>query len=151
MDSILKMENHVRKSEVLHGTKMLHCATICWTKCPKNLVLELLGFLQNSKLIPLLQLRNFLFLIHGRVHEHLKFSNEHLRLQVIVKVGLNFLQFFCPKTHITTRDLCKMPTNVPFSHVPLPSQSILASLQEICHLIGERLHNRAWLPYLQKL
>jgi hypothetical protein len=35
-----------------------------------------------------------------------------------------------------------MPYNDPFSPIPLPSLSIPASLQEICHLLGECFHNK---------
>jgi hypothetical protein len=39
VDNILKMESHVKKFEVLPGTKMLSCATICQTERPKNPIL----------------------------------------------------------------------------------------------------------------
>jgi hypothetical protein len=39
VDNVLKMESHVRKFEVLLGTKMLPCAIICRAKFLKNLIL----------------------------------------------------------------------------------------------------------------
>jgi hypothetical protein len=71
----------------------------------KTLFWEFLGFPQNSMLIPLPQLRNFLFLFHKRVHKHLRFFSEHLKLGVVVIVGLNFLQKFGPKIHITNKGM----------------------------------------------
>ncbi len=71
----------------------------------ETLFWKLLGFPKNFILIPLLQPRNFMFLAHERIHKHLKFFNEHLRLQVVVIMGLNFLQKFGPKTQITNREM----------------------------------------------
>ncbi len=71
----------------------------------KTMFWELLGFPQNSKLIPLLQPINFLFLVHRRVHKHLKFFSEHLKLWIIVIVGLNFLQKFGSKTWVTNKEM----------------------------------------------
>jgi hypothetical protein len=103
------------------------------------LLWELIGFTQNSKLIPLPQSNNFLFLVDGKIHEHLKFFHEHFRLWVVIIMGLNFLQKISPRADHKKRGVCKKLNNVPFLHAPLPSPSILVALQEICHEAGKLL------------
>jgi hypothetical protein len=83
----------------------------------KNLFWELLGFPQNSRLIPLPQARSVLLLAHGRIHEHLKFFSKHFKLQVIVIMSLNFLQKLNPKIRITNREMFMECWVLFFSHL----------------------------------
>jgi hypothetical protein len=71
----------------------------------KALLWELLGLPHNSKFITLPQPNNFLLLVDEKIHEHMKFFNEHLKLQIVVIMGLNYLQKLGPKSKITNREV----------------------------------------------
>jgi hypothetical protein len=104
------------------------------------LLWELLGFIQNSILIPLLQPNNFLLLVNRRVHEHLKFFNEHSKLSGCCHSGLEFpTKIQAQEQDHKEGGVCKKLNTAPFLHVPLPSPSIPAALHEIYHEVGKLL------------
>lgn len=76
-----KMENHTKRFIILpSGAKILPCATFVGLNIWKTFLWEFFGSPWHSKFIPLSQLNNFLFFVHERVHKHLNFFSEHLRL-----------------------------------------------------------------------
>ncbi len=146
------MERHSRKSEVLPSTKMLPCATICWTKHPENPILGT-SWLPSGLQIHSIASTNKLFApCSWKNTKASEFFQWAFQVSNCCHNGLEF------PTKIWSQDLdhkqgnvCRMSSSAPFSHVPSPFLSISASLQEIYHHLGEHLHNRTWLPYLQQL
>lgn len=72
---------------------------------PKNQVLGkfVANFMKNARLIPLLELVNFLFIIHTSRHQHLELFYEHLKLRIHILMNLNLLHMnFGPKARSHT-------------------------------------------------
>jgi len=81
-----------------------------------------------------------LLLVNGRVHEHLKFFNEHSKLSGCCHSGLEFpTKIQAQKQDHKEGGVCKKLNSAPFLHVPLPSPSIPAALHEIYHEVGKFL------------
>jgi hypothetical protein len=59
--------------------------------------------MKNARLIPLLELVNFLFIIHTSRHRHLGLFYEHLKLRIHILMNLNLLHMnFGPKARSHT-------------------------------------------------
>ncbi len=143
MDNILKMGRHSRKSKVLHGTKMFPCVTIYWTEhfrdpilgtswLPLKLYIHFITS-TNKLSIPCSWKSTQTFEVLQRAFQAL---SCHSGFKFPTKIR-------SPYSNHKQGDVCRMSNNVPFSYVPLPSLLIIASLQEIYHLLGEHVHNRA--------
>lgn len=67
---------------------------------PRNHVLGkfVANLMKNTRLIPLLEPMNFLFIIHTSRHQHLELFYEHFKLRVHILMNLNLLHMnFGPK------------------------------------------------------
>ncbi len=99
------MERHSRKFEVLPSTKMLPCATICWIEHPRNQVLGTSWFLSKLQTHSIASTKKLFAPCSHKSTWASEIFNEHLKLQVIVIVGLNFLQKIVPKSQITNKEM----------------------------------------------